>query len=241
MASLSRSLLRQAVAGPARLAAPRVRLSARALSTTPAFRAENTPGPAVTPTNRITVTLDHRNLKTPEGAKMVIPKERQLLAMMIAAEWENQDQVLKQYALPLLTTSYPDDHPAALVRLQEEHWAPLVKWLKDEYGITLKEAEGFGVAEQTPETIAKFRNILEDMDPFQLAAMERAVYATKSFVIGLALVEGRITAHEAALASHVEVASQIERWGEVEDSHDVDYQDIRRALGSAAVALHKLH
>lgn len=52
MASLSRSLLRQAVAGPARLAAPRVRLSARALSTTPVFRAENTPGPAVTPTNR---------------------------------------------------------------------------------------------------------------------------------------------------------------------------------------------
>lgn len=55
MASLSRSLLRQAVAGPARFApaAPlRARLSARALSTTPAFRAENTPGPAVTPTNR---------------------------------------------------------------------------------------------------------------------------------------------------------------------------------------------
>lgn len=34
---------------------------------------------------------------------MVIPKERQLLAMMIAAEWENQDQVLKQYALPLVS------------------------------------------------------------------------------------------------------------------------------------------
>lgn len=103
------------------------------------------------------------------------------------------------------------------MRLQEEHWAPLIQWLKDAYGITLKEAEGFGTADQTPETVAKFRNILEGMDPFQLAAMERAVYATKSFVIALALVEGRITAHEAALASHVEVASQIERWGEVED------------------------
>lgn len=116
-----------------------------------------------------------------------------------------------------LTRSYPDDHPATLVRLQEEHWAPLVQWLKDAYGISLKEAEGFGVAHQSPETVARFRNILEDMDSFQLAAMERAVYATKSFVIALALVEGRITAHEAALASHVEVASQIERWGEVED------------------------
>lgn len=48
------------------------------------------------------MTLDHRNLKTPDGAKLIIPKERQLLALLIAAEWENQDQVLKQYALPLV-------------------------------------------------------------------------------------------------------------------------------------------
>lgn len=44
------------------------------------------------------------------------------------------------------------------------------------------------------------------------------MYATKSFVIALALCRGRLTAHEAAQASHVEVSSQIERWGEVEDS-----------------------
>jgi hypothetical protein len=47
--------------------------------------------------------------------------------------------------------------------------------------------------------------------------MERATYTTKSFIIALALVCGRITAEQAALASQVEVASQIERWGEVED------------------------
>lgn len=52
----------------------------------------------------------------------------------------------------------------------------------------------------------------------RLTALERAVYATKSFVIALALCRGRLTAHEAAQASHVEVSSQIERWGEVEDS-----------------------
>jgi chaperone required for assembly of F1-ATPase len=48
-------------------------------------------------------------------------------------------------------------------------------------------------------------------------AMERATYTTKSYIIALALVHGRITAEQAALASQVEVASQIERWGEVED------------------------
>lgn len=44
------------------------------------------------------------------------------------------------------------------------------------------------------------------------------MYACKSFTIGLALITGRITAHQAAEAAHVEVRSQIELWGEVEDS-----------------------
>ena len=48
--------------------------------------------------------------------------------------------------------------------------------------------------------------------------MERATYATKSFIIALALVLRRLTPERAALAASVEVNSQIERWGEVEDS-----------------------
>jgi len=48
-------------------------------------------------------------------------------------------------------------------------------------------------------------------------AMERATYVTKSFLIALALVKCHLTVEQAALAAQVEVASQIERWGEVED------------------------
>lgn len=47
--------------------------------------------------------------------------------------------------------------------------------------------------------------------------MERAVYTSKSFIIALALIKRQITAEQAAQASHVEVNSQIEKWGEVED------------------------
>lgn len=89
-------------------------------------------------------------------------------------------------------------------------------------------------------------------------AMERATYVTKSFLIALALVKRHLTAEQAAVVAQVEVASQIERWGEVEDcefqsfcrglkfavgmftdqprsaAHDVDYHDVRRQLGSAA-------
>lgn len=49
------------------------------------------------------------------------------------------------------------------------------------------------------------------------SAMEHVAYTAKSFLIGLAVVHKRITVEQAALAARVEVSSQIERWGEVED------------------------
>lgn len=33
---------------------------------------------------------------------MTIPREKRLMAMLIANEWENQDEVLKQHALPMV-------------------------------------------------------------------------------------------------------------------------------------------
>jgi chaperone required for assembly of F1-ATPase len=52
-------------------------------------------------------------------------------------------------------------------------------------------------------------------------AFERAAYASKSFIIALALCRGHLTAEQASQASHVEVRSQIEIWGEVEDSQSL--------------------
>jgi ATP synthase F1 complex assembly factor 2 len=47
--------------------------------------------------------------------------------------------------------------------------------------------------------------------------MERATYTTKSFIVALALVKRQLTVEQAAETAQVEVNSQIERWGEVED------------------------
>ena len=49
------------------------------------------------------VKLDHRDLKTPGGTKLVVPKNRRLLALLIANEWENQSAVLKQHSLPVVS------------------------------------------------------------------------------------------------------------------------------------------
>ena len=49
-------------------------------------------------------------------------------------------------------------------------------------------------------------------------AMERATYGSKSLIIALALIKNHLTVEEAALAATVEVNSQVERWGEMEES-----------------------
>jgi len=56
------------------------------------------------------------------------------------------------------------------------------------------------------------------IDMLPISAVERATYASKSLIIGLAVVKKYLTVEQAACAASVEVNSQIERWGEVEDS-----------------------
>ncbi|EJD05961.1 ATP12-domain-containing protein [Fomitiporia mediterranea MF3/22] len=210
----------------------------------------------------IAVTLDRRALKTPSGNILILPHEKRLAAALIANEWENQDKVLKPHALPMATSRaidafrerqtreevtaallkyletdticFHEDSPEALVRLQDAHWQPLLSWIRDEYNVDVGVHKSVLGTDQPPETIARLGEILKAFDEWQLAAMERATYTTKSFIIALALIRGQLDVEQAAQAGHVEVNSQIEKWGEVEDSHDVDYQDIRRQLGTVA-------
>ncbi|KAF8652681.1 hypothetical protein AX16_004187 [Volvariella volvacea WC 439] len=256
------------------------RLQAAAAAATP-------DGPPVTETNRAeatlkrfwkdvgiatrdgsyAVTLDNRPLKTPGGRPLLLPKNKSLLATLIAAEWDHQETFLKPHALPMTslaaraidamqseesreqvrealikyldtdTICFYQDDPPPLVRLQEQHWDPLLQWVQETFDVEVKKAGSILFNEQPAATKAKLKAALKGFDAWQMAAMERATYATKSFIIGLALVKKHLTVEEAAKAASVEVDSQIERWGEVEDTHDVDYQDIRRQLGSVACLL----
>ncbi|KAL7414610.1 hypothetical protein BDY24DRAFT_28855 [Mrakia frigida] len=221
----------------------------------------------------IQILLDARPLRTPGGKPLLIPSNRAPVAFLIANEWENQKQILKNHALPmtsLATRALDSLAPTAtsseglgqskthsevcaallrylgtdticfqevrqhgdLVKLQEERWDPVLDWVREEYGLEVKVHDSLFSSRQPPATTAKLAEIISNYSSWKLAAFERAVYTTKSFLLALALVEGRLTVEEASLASHVEVDSQIRLWGEVEDTHDVDFQDVRRQLGS---------
>lgn len=83
---------------------------------------------------------------------------------------------------------------------------------------------------------------------YELAALERGILASKSLLVATRLMvdwspayrqsrgnlEGgqRFGTEEAARACNLEVAWQTGVWGEVEDTHDVDKEDLRRQLGS---------
>ncbi|KAJ3297572.1 ATP synthase complex assembly protein atp12 [Borealophlyctis nickersoniae] len=191
--------------------------------------------------------LDHRTLKTPDGHPVVVPPSKPLLAQLVAAEWEGQANVLKTFSLPLTSivvrsidslkdettrkgvmdnlikylqgdsVCYHQDYPDSFVKMQDDAWRPLIAWVEQEMGMKVSTTTGFSSVKQSEELVAKMRAVMEDFNPLTLAAFEKAVLSTKSFIIGLAVVRRRISVEEAAKAASLEVLHQIDRWGEVED------------------------
>ncbi|MCJ1479069.1 ATP synthase complex assembly protein atp12 [Lambiella insularis] len=104
-------------------------------------------------------------------------------------------------------------------------------------------------ASQPQETRDIIRGWISGLGPWELAGLERAVLAGKSLCVAARLVvewsenfratgnvvEGaasKFGIEEAAQACSLEVRWQTGMWGEVEDSHDVEKEDLRRQFGS---------
>ena len=109
--------------------------------------------------------------------------------------------------------------------------------------------------ELTQEVI---RGWVSGLPAFEIAALERGVLATKSLLVAARLLvewsldfahlrassdgtgnreteRDRFDIELAAEAANLEVLHQTEQWGEVEDTHDVDKEDLRRQLGSVVL------
>ncbi|KYK59860.1 ATP12 ATPase family protein [Drechmeria coniospora] len=91
---------------------------------------------------------------------------------------------------------------------------------------------------------------VEGLSPWEIAGLERATLAGKSLVAGARLVvewsegpvglrrgyaEGKFGVEETSKAVNLEVDWQATQWGEVEDTHDVNNEDVRRQLGSVVL------
>ncbi|KAI9352628.1 ATP12-domain-containing protein [Obelidium mucronatum] len=218
-------------------------------------------------TDGIRIKLDGRTLKNPDGVEVVVPKSNRILASLVAGEWEESDKLLKSSSLPMTSIAvrgielqkspetragvidvmfryldtdsilYMQDDHQNLIDLQEKYWRPIINWASAEFQVPITPTFEIFSVRQTPEALTKLRKYVESLTPMQLAAFERAVLSSKSFLIGTAILKRAVTVDFAVNAARVEVNFQVQKWGEVLDAHDVDHQALKRDLGSVTSCL----
>ena len=125
--------------------------------------------------------------------------------------------------------SFHEEYPTQLVAQQTQHWDPLLAWARTTFDVDIIVYDGLLGTRQPAPTVLTLGTVVASYDAFRLAAFERAVLATKSYLIALGLTEGFLSVDQAARAAHVEVQSQIDRWGEVEDSQSGSGRGIESA------------
>ena len=184
------------------------------------------------------------------------------LAEAIAAEWRQQGERIRPTEMPLgqfANTAldrvapepmavvegllifaatdlvcYRAEAPEALVERQQQLWQPLLDWLEGRHGVMLAVYRGVLPRPQPEDAIQKLSRDLAALDPFTLTALDAATRTAGSLVVGLALVEGRLTPEEAFAISQLDETFQIERWGE-----DGEAADRRRSIKDEFDLIHR--
>ena len=147
----------------------------------------------------------------------------------------------------------------SLRSMQERIAQPIITYLTRNIwpGAEIKPSLGEGSILPTPQpqmTKQIIKGWISGLPPFDLAGLERAVLATKSLLVAVRLLvewsqdfqhlrdarpdKSRFGIGQAAEASSIEVRWQTGMWGEVEDTHDVEKEDLRRQLGSVVLLVH---
>jgi len=203
------------------------------------------------------IALDGKRVRTP--AKNPLLLESRALAEAIAAEWAAQDVKVKPHTMPLMQLAstaidrvapdrarivaetaayagtdlvcYRAEGPGELVQRQAEAWDPLIDWARERFDVSLTTAIGVMAVQQSDATLATLRRAVEAHDDLRLTALSVATGAAGSLVIGLALLEGRLSPEAAAALAQLDELFQAGRWG-------IDREaEIRRA-GQAADLVH---
>jgi chaperone required for assembly of F1-ATPase len=204
------------------------------------------------------VLLDRRPVRTPEGRPLRLPKAP--LAEAIAAEWRAQADLIRLPQMPLMRLvatafdrvagdrgavidhviayaasdllCYRADEPEDLRRRQENAWQPLVTWATERWDVRFEIASGVMPVGQPAATIAGLGDVVRRLNDLQLTALASVVQASGSLIIGLALVEGRLTAAEAFSLAALDEHYQAERWG-ADDEADRRRQAVADDMAAA--------
>lgn len=199
------------------------------------------------------VVLDGRPIKTPAKAALALPNRA--LAEALAAEWAAQDEEVDPRAMPLTALActaidwvrpkreriveeiaaygghdllcYRAEAGSDLAARQQEAWQPLLDWAARELDAPLAVTTGIVSVPQPEAALAALHRAVVGLGEMELVALNGAVTAAGSLIIGLAMSRGRIGPESAFEAAQLDETYQIERWGE-----DPDAARRREGLGA---------
>ncbi|KAL7270407.1 ATP synthase mitochondrial F1 complex assembly factor 2 [Rhizina undulata] len=155
---------------------------------------------------------------------------------------------------PTTPPEFREEGRRTLRELQIEESLPIISWLTANLwpGVSINPIDGdhglIPVSPQPGGTREIIKSWIANLDAWDLVGLERAVFASKSMLIAARLIgewsenltvrrnDGqRFGVEDAAEAASVEVRFQTDMWGEVEDTHDVEKEDLRRQLGAGVL------
>jgi chaperone required for assembly of F1-ATPase len=185
------------------------------------------------------VRLDGRPVRTPGGARLVLPTEA--LARQAAAEWAAQGEHIElaaMHANRLANTAldaipaareptadgiarfaasdllcYRAEGPEALVERQAERWDPILARAAQEAGLAFHCASGVVHRAQPEATPQRVKALALALDDFRLAGLAFAAALYGSAVLAIAALRGWIGAEQAFELSRLDEAWQEEKWG----------------------------
>lgn len=182
--------------------------------------------------------LDGKPVRTPARQALLLPTHA--LADAVAQEWREQQDEMKPAAMPLTRLvntvldgvrdtreemisailrfgendllSYRAEAPSELAARQRQ-WDDYLDWASDRHGARLVVTSGIQHVTQSSETLAALRRAIAGRSDYGLAALHVLASVTGSLILGLAVLDDRLTARDAFALSRLDEAYQAEQWG----------------------------
>ncbi len=190
------------------------------------------------------IKLDDKILKSPAKRQMMLPTEA--LAKKIASEWEKQIEEIDPTTMPFTKSAnaaldkvseqyeevssllgeygetdllcYRADSPPELQKRQKTGWDPIINWAENTFKVQINCGTGIVYIPQNEKLFSETRKKINNLSIFELTALYDMVSITGSLILGLAIINGRLSAEEAYQLSRIDEQWQLEQWGEDEES-----------------------
>ena len=189
--------------------------------------------------NGFIITLDGREVKTPQGSAMRIPQP--MLAEAILQEWDNQIEDIDPETMPMFKFTvtaidrvtpqrqaivqeltnygandllcYREESDSRLKDHQHQSWQPYLDWMADCHKISLSVFSGIMPGDQSQSAKSAMFALLDRHDDFTLAGLHTLVTCSGSLVLGLAAKQKFQPIDTIFQAAFLDDLWQQDKWG----------------------------